>query len=58
MKLTQPTGPALGGQNQKEERVQPSSLGKGDLKHSKLKNNKGREMLHKWRNKLETQKSR
>ena len=31
------TGPALEGRNQKEERIQPWSLGKGDLKHNKLK---------------------
>jgi len=37
MKLTQTTGPTLGGQNQKEERIQPWSLGKGDLKHNKFK---------------------
>ena len=36
-KLTQTTGPTLGGQNQKEERIQPCSLGKGDLKHNKFK---------------------
>ena len=35
----QTTGPTLGGQKQKEERIQPRSLGKGDLKHNKLKNN-------------------
>ena len=43
MKLTQTTGPTLGGQNQKEERIQPSSrkefnfpwsLAKGDPKHN------------------------
>ena len=55
------------GRNQKEERIQPSSrkefnfpwsLGKGDLKHNTLKKKiKGREILHKWRDKLETQKS-
>ena len=47
-KLTQTTGPTLEGRNQKEQRIQPSSrnefnfscsLGKGDLKHNKLKNN-------------------
>ena len=37
MKLTQTTGPTLGGQNQKEERIQPWRLGEGDLKHNKLK---------------------
>ena len=36
-KLTQTTGPTLGGRNQKEERIQPWSLGKADLKHSKCK---------------------
>ena len=38
-KLTQTTGPTLEGRNQKEEKIQPWSLGKGDLKHNKLKNN-------------------
>ena len=38
-KLTQTTGPNLEGRNQKEERIQPWSFGKGDLKHSKLKKN-------------------
>ena len=38
-KLTQTTGPTLEGRNQKEEKVQPWSLGKGDVKHNKLKNN-------------------
>ena len=38
-KLTQTTEPTLEGRNQKEERIQPWSLGKGDLKHSKLKYN-------------------
>jgi len=48
------------GRNEKEERIQPWSLGKGELKHNKLKKKKriGREILHKWRNKLETQKSK
>jgi len=27
------------GRNEKEERIQPCSLGKGDLKHNKFKNN-------------------
>ena len=38
-KLTQTTGPTLEGRDQKEERIQPWSLGKGYLKHKKLKNN-------------------
>ena len=29
----------LEGRNQKQERIQPQSLGKGDLKHNRLKNN-------------------
>ena len=37
MKLTQTLDQPYKGRNQKEERIQPSSLGKGDLKHSKLK---------------------
>ena len=37
MKLTQTTGPTLEGRNQKEERIQPWSLGKGDLKHNQLR---------------------
>ena len=28
--------PPLKGRNQKEERIQPQSLGEGDLKHNKL----------------------
>ena len=32
-KLTQTTGPTLEGRNKKEERIQPLSLGQGDLKH-------------------------
>ena len=39
-KLTQTTGPNLKGRNQKEERIQPWSLGKVDLKHNKFKKNK------------------
>ena len=42
-KLTQTTGPTLEGRNQKEEKVQPWSLGKGDVKHNKLKNNNNNE---------------
>ena len=59
-KLTQTTGPTLEGRKQKEERIQPWTLGKGDLKHNqfKKKKRKGREILHKWRNKLQTQKSK
>ena len=60
-KLTQTTGTTLEGRNQKkEERSQPWSLGKGDLKHYKFKKKKwkGREILYKWRNILETQKSK
>ena len=37
MKLTQTTGPTLEGRNHKEKRIQPLSLGKGDLKYNKLK---------------------
>ena len=36
MKLTQTTGSILESGNQKEERIQPWSLGKGALKHCKL----------------------
>ena len=36
-KLTQTTGPTLEGRNHKEKRIQPLSLGKGDLKYNKLK---------------------
>ena len=36
-KLIQTTGLTLEGRNQKEERIQLWSLGKGDLKHNKLK---------------------
>ena len=35
-KLTQTTGPTLGGQ--KEERIQLGNMEKGDLKHNKFKN--------------------
>ena len=37
MKLTHTTGPTLQGRKQKEEKIQPQSLGKKDLKHNKLK---------------------
>ena len=44
MKLTQTIGPrAEEGRNQKEERIQPWSLGKGDLKHNKFKKIKKRQ---------------
>ena len=43
MKLTQPPGPTLQGQKPKEGRIQPQSLGKGDLKHNKLKKEKKRQ---------------
>ena len=39
-KLTKITGPKLEGRNQKEERIQPWSLGKENLKQSKLKKKK------------------
>ena len=55
MKLTQTTGPNLEGRNKKEERIQPWSLGKGELKCNKFEKRKDREMLHKWRNKLEAE---
>ena len=54
-KLTQTTGPILGGQKQKErknstvikERIQISlKPGKGDLKHNKLKNNEKAEKYY------------
>ena len=38
-KLTQTTGPTLEGRNQKEERIEPWSLGKGDLRYNKFKKN-------------------
>ena len=37
MKFTQTTGPTLGGQKPKKRKYSTSNLGKGDLKHSKLK---------------------
>ena len=40
IQLTLTTGPTLGGQKPKEERIQPLSLGKGDIKHNKLKKRK------------------
>ena len=48
MKITQTIRPTLGGKNQKEEKIQTSSLGKGDLKHSKLKNNNNNEKAEKY----------
>ena len=36
-------GQTYEGRNQKEERIQPWSLGKGDLKHSKVKKKKAEE---------------
>ena len=39
MTLIQTTGTSLGVQKPKEEIIQPLSLGKGDCKHNKLKNN-------------------
>ena len=52
MKLTQTTGPTLEGRNQKEERIQREK----ETSNSKFKKKywKGREILYKWRNKLET----
>ena len=38
--LHKPLDQSLEGRNQKEERIQPLSLRKGDLKHSKLKKKK------------------
>ena len=35
--LDKPLDQTSEGRNQKEERIQPWSLGKGDLKHNKLK---------------------
>ena len=37
MKLTQTTGPTLGGQKLKERKNSALKLGKGDFKHNKLK---------------------
>ena len=34
------------GRNQKEEKIQPWSLGKVDLKHNKLKNNEKEEKYY------------
>ena len=39
MKLTQTLDQPYKGRNQKEERIQPSSLAKRDLKHNKVKKN-------------------
>ena len=36
-KITQTTGPNIEGRKRREVRIQPWSLGKGDLKHNKLK---------------------
>ena len=57
MKPTQITGPALPtkGRSQKEEGIQPSSLGKGDLRRRKLGKKKDKtEIWCRWRNKAET----
>ena len=55
MKLTQTPGPTLQGQKPKEGRIQPQSLGKGDLKHNKLKKKeKKRQRNTTQLNKLET----
>jgi len=60
--LHKPLDQPYEGRNQKEERIQPWSLRKGDLKQNKFKKKKkkrkGREVLHKWRNKLEALKSK
>ena len=50
----------LEGRNQKEKSIQPWSLRKGDLEHNKLKKIKNNEKVEKfkWRNKLETEKSK
>ena len=47
MKFTQITGPTLERRDENEERIQPWSLGKGYLKHNKLKNNKKAEEYYK-----------
>ena len=54
-KLTQTTGPTLEGRNKKEERIQPLSL-----KHNRLEKEimKRQRNTTKWRNNLETQKSK
>ena len=54
MKLSQPTGPTLGGQKPKEERIQPWTLGKRDLKHNKLKKNSNNEKAEKYYTNKET----
>ena len=46
MKLTQTTGPTLGGQKPKEKKNQPLSLGKGDFNHSKFK----KKIMKRWKN--------
>ena len=47
MKLTQTTGPSLGGQKPKGiKKIQPWSLGKWDLKHNKLKKNEKAEKYY------------
>ena len=40
VKFTQTPGPTLQGYEPKEARIQPQSLGKGDLKHKKFKKKK------------------
>ena len=57
-KLTQATGPTLGEQKPKEREFNPEAWEKktADTISLKKKKWKGREILHKWRNKLEKQK--
>ena len=40
LSLHKPLGQTYEGRNQKEERIKPCSLGKGDLKHNKFKKKK------------------
>ena len=72
MKLTQTTGPTLGGQTKRKkefnlpqgknstflEAWEKETSNTITLKKKKKKERKGREILHKSRNKLETQKSK
>ena len=58
MKLTQTTGPTLGGQKPKGRKNSTLKPGKRRPKTQKVKKKKGRDILHKRRNKLETLKSK
>ena len=57
-KLTQTTVPTLGGKKPKGRKNSTFFKERIQLSHNKWGNKKVREILHKWRSKLETQKSK